>query len=672
MRRNASLHYPYLASQFCSMIVREYIDDSDSELLSPSMLNRMCFISNLTTRQMPTSQMLDALAISDPYPKQTEALKANCRRLCSLYGIDSKFAMVLEFVVVVNLNAGLTAVLGNLECEGVNIDSCAVLAEQCDIPLSDLKNALALLVDQGLLQQSFEEWEPAKMTIARPILLRLGGALVQSKGDLLQTLLFEAPPATFDLSSFTQANTDLMQRYCQNAMAKGDSGISLLIHGEPGTGKTELVRSLAKACGCKLYEVRNLRFDAGQVDNEFGARHASNQRVKMLSTLQQMLAATPNTMLVIDECEDMFSSSDTSYSKDSMQRLLEQNQVPCIWITNYAAELETSFIRRFKLVVPMPAPEKADLRKIAEHAFKGMALPDDYIRKLCGIEHMTPALIQNAGHVARRVDAKRQEAERIIDEVVENSLSAASLWDGKPKYQQQLRFDPALLNIRGDPISKEHITQAIRQQDSIRVLLCGPPGTGKTAYAHYLAEQHDRPLKQIRCSDVLSKYVGESEQNVARIFEEAAAEQQILLLDEVDSLLTSRDRLRSQHELQLVNELLTQLESFEQPLFAATNYDTLLDRAVMRRFDFKLHCDYLTAEQVKTLYKRTLSVRTLSDDELSALSSLKQLTPGDFAILARRLKFCEANKTNQRDMAIGLLRDENQRKQPPQAIGFIK
>lgn len=672
MKRNASLHYPYLAAQFCSMLVQECEIDFDIELLVPHMLNRLCFIPYLTNRQMSASQMLEAMAFSDQYPKQTEALKANCQRLCRLYGIDSKFAPLLEFVVVVNLNTGLIALLGNFECEGVDIDCAGALANYCEVSQPDMKAALELLVDQGLLQQSHEEFDPAKMTMAKPILQRLGGPLIESKGDLLQTLLFEAPAAGFALDSFTQANTDLLKRYCQNAMAKKDVGISLLIHGEPGTGKTELARSLAKACDCQLYEVRNMRFDAGQLDNEFGARHASNQRVKMLSTLQKMLAATPNTMLLIDECEDMFSSSDTSYSKDSMQRLLEHNQVPCIWITNYAGMLETSFIRRFKLVMPMPPPDKADLRKIAGMAFKGMALPDTYIRKLCSIEHMTPALIQNAGHVTRRVEAKRNEAERIIDEVVENSLSAASLWDSKPKYQQQLRFDPALLNIRGDPLSKDHITQAIRQQDSIRVLLCGPPGTGKTAYAHYLAEQHDRPLKQIRCSDVLSKYVGESEQNVARIFEEAAAEQQILLLDEVDSLLTSRDRLRSQHELQLVNELLTQLESFEQPLFAATNYDTLLDRAVMRRFDFKMYCDYLTAEQVKTLYKRTLSVRTLTDDELSALTILKQLTPGDFAILARRLKFCEASKTNLRGMAIGLLREENQRKQPPQAIGFIK
>jgi hypothetical protein len=91
---------------------------------------------------------------------------------------------------------------------------------------------------------------------------------------------------------------------------------------------------------------------------------------------------------------------------------------------------------------------------------------------------------------------------------------------------------------------------------------------------------------------------------------------------------------------------------------------------VLRRIDFKLECDYLTAEQAITLYKRVLSVKTLSTDERERLTALKYLTPGDFAILARRLNF--DTSSNPRQSALLLLKDENQRKQPSSGIGFIR
>ena len=124
-----------------------------------------------------------------------------------------------------------------------------------------------------------------------------------------------------------------------------------------------------------------------------------------------------------------------------------------------------------------------------------------------------------------------------------------------------------------------------------------------------------------------------------------------------------------QHERQVVNELLAQIECFTQPLFAATNFETLLDKAVLRRFDFKLECDYLTAEQVFMLYKRTLSVSKLTADETQQLRRLSRLTPGDFAVLSRRMQF--QPKQQHRLSAISILAGENQRKHTNPTIGFV-
>ena len=156
---------------------------------------------------------------------------------------------------------------------------------------------------------------------------------------------------------------------------------------------------------------------------------------------------------------------------------------------------------------------------------------------------------------------------------------------------------------------------------------------------------------------------------MAELFNRAHREGAILLLDEVDSLLLSRDGLDKSWEVQLVNELLTQMESFTQPLFAATNYSDKLDKAVMRRFDFKLQFDYLTHEQVLRFYKKAAQVRAIPPIIKEELLKLTHLTAGDFAIVQRRNHFNPKALTP--NAIIDLLKAEVTHKQATQAIGFI-
>ncbi|WP_165905140.1 ATP-binding protein [Parashewanella curva] len=201
------------------------------------------------------------------------------------------------------------------------------------------------------------------------------------------------------------------------------------------------------------------------------------------------------------------------------------------------------------------------------------------------------------------------------------------------------------------------------------MLLSGPSGTGKTAWAHYLAQQHDLGIMHIKCSDVLGKYVGESEQNLAGIFIEAQRDNKLILFDEVDSLLSRRESASSHHEVQLTNELLTLLEGSQQPVFAATNSFEAIDKAVLRRFDFKLECDYLTSIQAASLYKHVLSIEQLTAIEIQAFRAMSRLTAGDFAILSRKKELYPSN--NFRNKAIAILQQENRYKPQTKPVGFI-
>lgn len=100
-----------------------------------------------------------------------------------------------------------------------------------------------------------------------------------------------------------------------------------------------------------------------------------------------------------------------------------------------------------------------------------------------------------------------------------------------------------------------------------------------------------------RVSDLVSPYVGTTEQNLAQAFDRAQQEDAVLLLDEVDKL-QDRRKARQSWGVTAVNEMLTQMESYRGLFIASTNLMSDLDEASLRRFDLKVHFGYLKALQV--------------------------------------------------------------------------
>src|SRR5208282_2047221 len=107
---------------------------------------------------------------------------------------------------------------------------------------------------------------------------------------------------------------------------------------------------------------------------------------------------------------------------------------------------------------------------------------------------------------------------------------------------------------------------------NLNILLVGPPGTGKTEFVKYLAEQADRELLVKRTSDIISKWLGESEKNIAEAFDEAEQRGAILFLDEADSLFINRESAVRSWEISQTNELLCQMENFSGIMMCATNF----------------------------------------------------------------------------------------------------
>lgn len=233
------------------------------------------------------------------------------------------------------------------------------------------------------------------------------------------------------------------------------------------------------------------------------------------------------------------------------------------------------------------------------------------------------------------------------------------------------------LNVTGR-IPLEKVVAAVRRfrkaavssekSPRLNILLSGPSGCGKTEFVKYLGAQAGAKVMTVTASDVMSPMVGRTEQNLARIFSQAKETGSILFLDEVDSLLGSRDRAQNNWECVQTNELLQQMERFGGIMVGATNFESNLDPAVGRRFTFKLKLDYLSEEGKLKFFGRYFKT-PLSDEEKRRLGSIANLTPGDFRTVRERLYFISENQTN--DERLAALEAESESKGRARAkIGF--
>ena len=176
------------------------------------------------------------------------------------------------------------------------------------------------------------------------------------------------------------------------------------------------------------------------------------------------------------------------------------------------------------------------------------------------------------------------------------------------------------------------------------ILLSGPPGSGKTSFAGHLARQIGASLIEARGSDLISALVGQTERNLAEKFKEASSKHAVLFLDEVDSMLWSREAATHAWEASAVNELLGQLERASCIVIGATNYVDRLDAAVSRRFTFKVSLDYLTDAGKELLFTRLFKLG-LNAKQSARLTSIPNLCPGDFRTAREGLFYVKENPT---------------------------
>jgi ATPase family associated with various cellular activities (AAA)/Winged helix domain, variant len=157
-------------------------------------------------------------------------------------------------------------------------------------------------------------------------------------------------------------------------------------------------------------------------------------------------------------------------------------------------------------------------------------------------------------------------------------------------------------------------------------LFSGAAGTGKTMAAEVLAGELDLDLYRIDLSAVVSKYIGETEKNLRRVFDNAEGSGAILLFDEADALFGKRTEVRDSHDRYAnieVSYLLQRMEAYRGLAILTTNLESALDQAFMRRLRFVVRFPFPDAAQRREIWQRTFPAATpLGAVDLDALARL--------------------------------------------------
>ena len=176
-----------------------------------------------------------------------------------------------------------------------------------------------------------------------------------------------------------------------------------------------------------------------------------------------------------------------------------------------------------------------------------------------------------------------------------------------------------------------------RLKPGYRALFYGPPGTGKTLTAGLLGKYTAREVFKVDLSMVVSKFIGETEKNLAKLFTRAENKGWILFFDEADSLFGKRTGVRDAHDRyanQEVAYLLQRVEEYDGLVILASNFKSNIDDAFMRRFQSVIHFPKPSAGERIELWRRALPAKVSLEKEL------------DLSIIARKYEVTGANIIN--------------------------
>ena len=603
--------------------------------------------------------------ISHALKKQSTLVEKNIDSLSNLLQLNKAERALLLYGTLARYQRDLRSILVEFKVNNAPeaYEAIATIAGVTAAEVGEALRAGGRLERIGLVENLISEHSITDLADLMKVSEKLPPVLMREYRDRAELMaVFTRPAARSELKSsdfeFVGDDVQVLVHLLRKAQATKAQGVNVLMYGPPGTGKTELAKVVATEAGLDLFEVEYADRDGNSL--------SGRDRYRSMQIAQVFLKGSQEAALLFDEVEDVFPPISVDAAglmaraeqqampagmghsvsgKAWVNQILESNPVPTIWVTNRIEQIDPAFRRRFAYHLELKSPPPGAREQLIRKSLADVAVSDEFVAKLTERKGLTPAQIRTAvrfadlAHVGEVPGGEAFEA--LIERQLKNSDAALGRKadTGTSKGRRQVTtYDLGMLNVESR-FEIPRIVEALKARGHGALCFYGAPGTGKTALGEYIAQQMDQPLIIKQASDLVSKYVGETEQNMAAMFEEATQEKAVLLLDEADSFLLDRRGAQRSYEVTEVNEMLQQMERHHGVFICTTNLLDRIDQAALRRFTFKIKFKPLTAEQRERMFVTEAlggKADLLTSDLRRRLSKLEQLCPGDYAAVKRQ------------------------------------
>lgn len=321
-------------------------------------------------------------------------------------------------------------------------------------------------------------------------------------------------------------------------LIKSKRGTNILLYGKPGTGKTEFVKSLGSALNKKVYFINQ--------KNEDGEEDLAHRKTGIIAAMNML--DLNKSIIVVDECDSIININDGFWrcekendSKAWINDIIENSNQNVVWISNRVDGVDESTKRRFSYSIEFLNLSHKQRVKVWENQIASASIT--FIDRK-QIDVFAKQYQVNAGGIALALKdvssmknlKTKEEKVRVLESLLAQHQSF--VFGHSPLNPLAKTYSLEALNSDVDLHSvvtafKRFIDYSAKSDNkeisNMNLLLQGPPGTGKTEFVKYLAQTIGKEILVKRMSDLMSKYVGETEKLIKGAFKEAARSDSILL-----------------------------------------------------------------------------------------------------------------------------------------------
>ena len=406
-------------------------------------------------------------------------------------------------------------------------------------------------------------------------------------------------------------NPELMSRISR-ALDGGGRPVRLLLAGPEGTGRALAVSAIYGAVGRRVLRVDLAGIVAdGRIAERLGAalrEAALRDAVAILDGGTSLDGEVPRALIHTLAVATAGLAVPIIFTLSSHPSWLVQSAADLVEL-DVPAPTFRERLALWRRALPEPLATAADLETVASrYAFTGAAIARAAVRACSSAVLRDPdqprVTLDDLGDSARLMFSHRLGglAQRIPTGFAWDDLVLPrDTLDALKEVTRFARYRPFLLEDWG-------FAAKLPYGRGVSAILVGPPGTGKTMVAQLLARELGYDLYRIDLSQVVNKYIGETEKNLARIFDEAENSHAILFFDEADSLFAKRTNVQSSNDRYAnleVNYLLQRMETYDGVTLLATNLEQGIDEAFKRRVRFTVQFE-LPEEAERTRLWRSM------------------------------------------------------------------